>query len=148
VSRPPKWALAGAWRWISSAWGSSGPRHRPHSGPSRAHGGIGSVRGGGLAGIRKSDRMQLHKLTGLGGWLTAECGFDAARRLVRVIEAQAAVAGPRSTTGSGAATLKIVLCSRVVGEGTRSEQRVWSAPTQSRTPRYRKSPAASPRAAV
>jgi hypothetical protein len=37
--------------------------------------------------------MQLHKLTGLGGWLTAECGFDAARRLVRVIEAQAAVAG-------------------------------------------------------
>jgi hypothetical protein len=34
--------------------------------------------------------MQLHKLPGLGGWLTAECGFDAARRLVRVIEAQAA----------------------------------------------------------
>jgi hypothetical protein len=36
--------------------------------------------------------MQLHKLTGLGGWLTAECGFDAAPRLVRVIEAQVAVA--------------------------------------------------------
>jgi hypothetical protein len=93
VSRPPKWALAGAWRWISSAWGSSGPRHRPHSGRSGAHGGIGSVRGGGLAGIRKRDQMQPHKLTGLGGWLTAECGFDAARRLVRVIEAHAAVAG-------------------------------------------------------
>src|SRR5215813_2089451 len=23
VSKPPKWALAGAWRWTSSAWGSS-----------------------------------------------------------------------------------------------------------------------------
>jgi hypothetical protein len=29
----------------------------------------------------------------LGGWLTAECGFDAARRLLGVIEAQASVAG-------------------------------------------------------
>jgi hypothetical protein len=37
--------------------------------------------------------MQLPELTGLGSWLTAECGFDAARRLVRVIEDQAAVAG-------------------------------------------------------
>jgi hypothetical protein len=92
VSRPPKWVLAGAWGRISLAWGSSGPRHRPHPGRSGAHEGVRSVRGGGLAGIRKSDRTQLHKLTGLGGWLTAECGFDAARRLVRVIEAQAAVA--------------------------------------------------------
>jgi hypothetical protein len=93
VSRPPKWTLAGAWRWISSAWGSSGPRHRPHPGRSGAHGGVGAVRGGGLAGIWNRDRMHLQKLTGLGGYLTAECGFDAARRLVRVIEAQAAVAG-------------------------------------------------------
>jgi hypothetical protein len=37
--------------------------------------------------------MQRHNVTGLGGWLTAECGFDAARRLVRVIKAQAAVPG-------------------------------------------------------
>src|SRR4029453_5024679 len=44
---------------------------------------------------------------------------------------------PRSTTGSGAATLKIVLCWRVFGEGTRSQKRVWSAPTQSRAPWYR-----------
>jgi hypothetical protein len=90
-----RWLLAGAAFLVQLAlgpvyaWSVFVKPLRDQMGWSRTEA-IRSVRGGGLANMWKSDRMQLHKLTGPGGWLTAECGFDAARRLVRMIESQAA----------------------------------------------------------